>query len=367
MVFVMKHIINCIFYILTVTFLFTLVISMNSQPSSMFLVSQNTAYATSEQQQEDSSENSDSNSPDVNEDSGTTQENVDSEQSEESDGEQNNSNNSDSSDSASSDQSNACPDTNDFANVPTYMGEDGCLYPCISPDNNGQGNNPQSCPVELQSQSSSGFSINEERPIQSQPQTTQEPQPNTQTNPGQNKFVSPNIGSDTTSNIPTSEGTSTTTQRSFNPASQFKPGSGQTESNIPLLSNDFSKPFTPGAGNAQVEGIGLAYLTVYPNFTYTGPAEICVFTSHPYEVKANPYCIEPDLDGTFHALQAPGLVGIRVLGNADPVDTSNCEFHIYPKQSKSCILNSLDSPLDSPFIKSKSETGAQDRVRTPIE
>ncbi|HSA75715.1 MAG TPA: hypothetical protein VLE21_05960, partial [Candidatus Nitrosocosmicus sp.] len=113
-----------------------------------------------------------------------------------------------------------------------------------------------------------------------------------------------------------------------------------------------------GAGNAQVEGIGLAYLTVYPNFTYTGPVEICVFTSHPYEVKANPYCIEPYSDGTFHALQAPGLVGIRVSGNTDPVDTSNCEFRIYPKQSKSCILNSIDSP----FIKSKSETTEQDRT-----
>lgn len=341
---------------------------MNSQ-SSLLLVSQNTVFATSEQQQEDSSsENSDSNSPDVNEDSGTTQENVDSEQSEENDGEQINSNNSDGSDSASSDQSNACPDTNDFANVPTYMGVDGCQYPCISPDNNGQGNNPQTCSVESpsQSQSSSGFSINEERPIQSQPQTTQEPQQNTQTNPSQNKFGSPKIGSDSISNIPTTEIPSPT-QKSFNPAGQFKPGSGQTESSIPLFSNDFSKPFTSGAGNAQVKGIGLAYLTVYPNFTYTGPVEICIFTSHPYEVQANPYCIEPDYDGTFHALQAPGLVGIRVLGNADPVDTSNCEFHIYPKQSKSCILNSLDSPLDSPFIKSKSETGAQDRVRTPIE
>jgi hypothetical protein len=360
MVFVMISI-NYLFSVLTVTILVILITTTNTP--SFLSVFQNKVYATTQQQQEDSSSENNDSSPDANEGSETTHENVDPEQSEGSNGEQN-SNDEDGNDSSSSDQSNTCPDTNDFADVPTYVGQDGCQYPCISPNNNGQGNIPQSCPVELPSQSSSGFSINEERPIQSQsqPQTTEEPQQNTQTNPSQNTFVSPKIGSDTTSNIPTSETTSTT-QKSLNPAGQFKPGSGQTESNIPLLSNDFSKPFTPGAGNAQVEGIGLAYLTVYPNFTYTGPVEICIFTSHPYEVKANPYCIEPYSDGTFHALQAPGLIGIRVSGNADTVDTSNCEFYIYPKQSKSCILNNLDSP----FLKSKSETGSQDRVRAPIE
>ena len=322
---------------------------MNSQPSLLLLVSQNTVYASTQQQQEDSSSENNDGSPVGNEDSDTTQEIVDSEQSEGSNGEQNSN---DDSDSSSSDQSNTCPDTNEFADVPTYIGQDGCLYHCISPDNNGKANNPQSCPVKLPSQSSSGFSINEERPIQS-------PQQNVQTTPGQNTFTNPRVDSDTaiTNSIPNTE-TTTPTQKSFSPAGQYKPGSGEIDSNIPLLSNDFSQPFTPGAGNAQVEGTGLAYLTVYPNFTYTEPVEICVFTTHPYEVKANPYCIEPYRDGTFHALQAPGLIGIRVLGNADPVDTSNCVFRIYPQQSKSCILNNLDSP----FIKSRSETTEQDRT-----
>jgi hypothetical protein len=297
MVFVMKRIINYIFYVFTVTFLFSLMTTMNSQ---FVLVSLEPSYATPQLQEDSASENNDS-SPAINGGSETTQENTGSEQSGRSNNEQNSINND---------------------------------------------------------------AINEEGPIQ-QPQQQQQserlPQQNLDSNRGQNRFVSPRIDSDAfTSNLPNTEVTNA--QKSFDPAGQFKPKSGQTESSIPLLSNNFSQPFTPGAGNAQVEGIGLAYLTVYPNFTYTEPVEICVFTSHPYEVKANPYCIEPYSDGTFHALQAPGLIGIRILGNAEPVDTSNCEFHIYPKQSKSCILNNLDSP----FLKSKSETNGQDRLRTPI-
>lgn len=351
--------INYIFLSVLVTFLFAVLITTNSQ---MALQTQTMVYATSsDQQQEDSQEqtqtSSDENADDlnkVNDEAESSQETTGSDQSR-----VNSKENLDNEFSLAN-QDNSCPDTSDISNNPFYIGRDGCQYPCPSPVNNGQGINPQSCPVELPSQSPSGFSINEERPIQSQQplQITDEPQQNIQTNPSQNKFVSPKIGSDTTtSNIPTTETTSTT-QKSFNPAGQFKPGSGQTESSITSLSNNFSKPFTPGAGNAQVEGFGLAYLTVYPNFTYTGPVEICVFTTHPYEVKGNPYCIEPYSDGTFHALQAPGLIGIRVSGNTDPVDTSNCEFPIYPKQSKSCILNSIDSP----FIKSKSETTEQDRT-----
>ena len=53
---------------------------------------------------------------------------------------------------------------------------------------------------------------------------------------------------------------------------------------------------------------------------------------------------------------------LDTTANLDTVDTSNCEFRIYPKESKSCVLNITDSP----FLKSKSETSEQDRLRTPI-
>jgi hypothetical protein len=317
MVFVMKHNIKYSFYILSATFLFAFLLTMNSplmsQPQSL-------VYATSQKEQEADQQEVLQISSDPQE-SKTNTGSIKSEQTEGSGKDENNDE-----DSIKSEVGCSAVATND----PNYV------Y------------------------------CNTQQPVQPRQQTSQQlPQQNTPSNPSQNTLPAPTIDSDSslTNNIPNSETTTTTTQKSFNTAGQFKPGSGQTESNIPLLSNDFSKSFAPGAGNAQVEGIGLAYLTVYPNFTYTGPVEICVFTSHPYEVKANPYCVEPYSDGTFHALQAPGLVGIRVSGNADPVDTSNCEFRIYPKQSKSCILNNLDSP----FIKSKSETGAQDRVRAPIE
>ena len=124
MVFVMKHIITYVFYILTVTFLFALVISLNSQPS-LLSVSQNTAYATTQQPQEDSSSENSNGSPSENEDPDATQENVNSEQSEESNDEQNNN---DDGDSSSSDQSNTCPDTNDFDDVTTFIGQDGLSY-----------------------------------------------------------------------------------------------------------------------------------------------------------------------------------------------------------------------------------------------
>jgi hypothetical protein len=392
MVIVMKRIFNYVFYTLTVSFLVFLMTTMNSP--SLLVVSHNSVYATPQQEDESSSENNDS-SPDANEGHDTTQENGVSEQSERSNNEENST--VDSSDSSPSDQSNTCPntDTNDFANVPTYIGQDGCVYPC--PSSEDQSSIPQGCPVESPQQATSGFSINEERPIQPQQQEQQQskqpPQQNTQTNPNQNTLTSPRINNDTTiittSNIPTTETTITTTQKSLNPADQFKSGSGLTGLNIPKSFYDPAVPFNPGAGNAGMKGSSIipntntntnpltpvepgnvsskigdrwAHLTVYSNSTTAKPVEICVFISDPYEVRANPYCIEASPHGTLHILQAPGLIGIRASSNVDKVDTSNCEFRIYPKESKSCVLNITDSP----FLKSKSETSGQDRLRTPI-
>jgi hypothetical protein len=278
------------------------------------------------------------------------------------------------------DQNNNCPYTSDLSNVPTFIGKGGCQYPCQSPDNNGQGNIRQSCPVELPSQSSPGFSRNEERPIQSQQQqqTTEPPlQLNTQTNPIQNTLTGPRIGIDTTttSNIPNTE-TITSTKKSFDPAGQLRSGPGQTELNIPY---DPAVPYTPGAGNTELEGYpspipdtdpqnpiepGPAFLTVYSNFTNPKQGipidvEVCVYISYPSEIQANPYCIGGSFDGMFHTVQAPGLVGIRASGGYfETVDASNCEIYIYPKESKSCQVEFINSP----FLKSKSERGAQDGV-----
>jgi hypothetical protein len=204
---------------------------------------------------------------------------------------------------------------------------------------------------------------------------------------GPDTTTDPKVPSDTNkNNIPNSE-TTTTTQKSFNPAGKYKPGSGQTKLSIPGKSEGLARPLTPGAGNSKVEGIPVqpntnpqtpinpeniptkigdrwAHLTVYTNYTNTNMnAEICVFTSQPYEVKANPYCTEGSPDGTFHLVQAPGQVGIRASSSFfDTIDTSDCEFKIYPKEFKSCVINFSNSP----FLKSKSETSGQDRLRTPI-
>jgi len=315
MVFVMKHDVKYPSYILSSTFLFAFLLTMSSplmsQPQSL-------VYSTSSQEQEADQQEGLQTSSDTQE-SETNTGSINSEQREDSSGDENN-------------------------DEDSIKSEVGCSAVATTDPNY------EYC--------------NTQKLIPSQQQTAEPPlQQNTQPTPSQNTFVSPKIGSDTTSNIPTTE-TPATTQKSFNPAGQFKPGSGQTESNIPSLSNDFSKPFTPGAGNVQGEGTGLAYLTVYLNITYTGTGEICVFTTHPYKIEGNPYCVEPEYDGTFHTLQAPGLVGITVSGNADTVDTSGCEFRIFANQSKSCTLGHLDTPnnVDSPFIKSKSETTEQDRT-----
>jgi len=80
--------------------------------------------------------------------------------------------------------------------------------------------------------------------------------------------------------------------------------------------------------------------------TYYSSSEIKFIRN---EAQVNPYWIETPIGGTLHNVQAPGLVGIKVVNsNFDSVDTSNCKFYIYAKQSKSCVLNfankwSLDS------------------------
>ena len=72
--------------------------------------------------------------------------------------------------------------------------------------------------------------------------------------------------------------------------------------------------------------------------------------------------IKSDISISITSRRLGGLIGIIASSNVDKVDTSNCEFRIYPKESKWCVLNITDSP----FLKSKSETSEQDRLRTPI-
>ena len=252
MVFVMKHIINYVFYALTVIFLFALVMSMNSPPS-LWLVSQNTVYATPEQQEDSSTENNDGSS-DANDGSETTQEKADSEESEDSIDEENNSND-DGSESPSSDQSNTCPETNYFANVPTYIGQDGCQYPCPSPDSNDQSNIPQGCPIGPTSQSSTGLSNNEGNTLQP-PQDNKQPEIATVIT-GDNTMISPTTSS--SNGIPStrSNGDGNPAIKSFDSADTLKPGSGQVESSIPLRSSDTFKSFDPAdtlkPGSGQVE------------------------------------------------------------------------------------------------------------------
>ena len=216
------------------------------------------------------------------------------------------------------DQNKKCPNTSAFSNVRTYIGQDGCQYPCPSSDSINQDNIPESCLAKSSSQSAARFSVNEENSIQPQQQTTEPSQQDVQTTSSQNAFVNPGINIDSSSGVFNSE--LTTTQKSFNPAGKLRSGLGQIESSIPSLSYDPSRPKSSESGNAEVEGTplapprqtessipslsalkGPAFLTVYSNFTppdIPRIAELCVYTSNPYEIKANPYCIEGSFDGT---------------------------------------------------------------------
>ena len=71
---------------------------------------------------------------------------------------------------------------------------------------------------------------------------------------GDNIIIGPTTTRRGTSNpISNSQGSSSI--KSFDSADTLKPGSGQTKVSIPSIFNDSSKPFTPGGGNPQVEGI----------------------------------------------------------------------------------------------------------------
>jgi hypothetical protein len=47
-------------------------------------------------------------------------------------------------------------------------------------------------------------------------------------------------------------------------------------------------------------------------------------------------------------------------GYFETVDASNCEIYTYLKESKSCQVEYINSP----YLESKSEVGAQDGVRS---
>ncbi|HYF99313.1 MAG TPA: hypothetical protein VD815_04420 [Candidatus Saccharimonadales bacterium] len=339
---------------------------MNSSLSSIFL---NPVYSRTHQDQEDTSGEIGDGFQEGNEKPETSNDATKSEETDESNDDGSNN------DLSSSGQNNECPNTNDLSNVPTFIGEDGCRYPCSSPDNNGQGNNPQSCPIgESSSQSPSGFSINEEQPIQTSQQQSLQP------NPTQNSFTNPQINSDTTlSSIPNTETTTTTTtQKSFNHADQYKPGSGQTEFTIPGKSESLARPYTPGAGNAQVEGIPVrpdtnprtpidpgnivttildkAYLTVitkmmnfYTNYLKVSDFEICVSTTvqsdgNSKDVNAIPNCAKGSGSGVQYTVQAPGSITIWV-NNLDElgvksvmIETPNLSNYINAHESKTSTI-----------------------------
>lgn len=363
MVCVMKHI-SYILLLFSVSFLYILLVTSNS-----FLVSHtyNLAYATTSQQEDpeedQTSPANDDNSDKVNTESESSQRGIaDSDQSD------NNSNRNDDNDDSSTDQNSNCPNDLQNSNIPLYIGQDGCQYPCPSIDGNDEVNIPEGCSIEPSSspKASTEFSVKEENtaqtPSQEQQQVElpqqQQQQQNSQDNSNQNAFVSPSINSDSSTSTFNNEAPALP-EKDITSAGKLRSGTTQTESIIPLLPNDASKPFDPskpfnsGSQTASISGFqGIAYLVIYSNFTHANIppiAKYCVSThsssviqSIRTEAQANPYCIDADFYGTLHTVQAPGIVEVKIIhSNFENVQT-DCKFYIYPKESRSCMLNFIN-------------------------
>ena len=331
MVFVMKHNIKYSFYILSATFLFAFLLTMNSplmsQPQSL-------VYTTSQQEQEADQQEVLQTSSDPQE-SKTNTGSINSEQTEGSGEDENNDGDS-------------------------IKSEVGCS-PVATEDPN-------------------YVYCNTQQPIQPQQQTSQQPpQQNTPSNPSQNTLTGPTIDSDSslTNNIPNTK-TTIPTQKSFNPAGQYKPGSGQTELSVPGKSNGLARSLTPGAGNAQVEGIPAqpntnpqtpidpgnipisipdkAYLTVitkmigfYTGYLKVSDFEICVKSTiqtdgKSRDVDAIPGCANGSASGVQYTVQAPGLITIWV-NNLDElgvqsvmIETPNLNNYISAYESKTSTI-----------------------------
>ncbi len=243
---------------MSLSFLYALLITTNSP---LVLQTQSWIYATSSEQKDNNQEKAQTSS--VNEDSPdeVSDESELSQGDINSDGSESNSNRNDDNDVSSTNQNSNCPNITEISNLPLYLGQDGCQYPCPSFDSNDENNIPEGCPIEpLTSQTNTGFSVKEENPTLSPSQEQQQveqqqQQQNSQDSPNQNAFVSPSINSDTSTTVSNSE--SPTTQKSFTPGGKLRSGSTQTESSIPLLSNDVSKPRPSDSGNKEVEGTSL--------------------------------------------------------------------------------------------------------------
>ena len=157
MVFVMKYI-NYILLLMSVSFLYALLITTNSP---LALQTHSWVYASEKEDNQEkvqsSSENEDG-SNEVNSESESSQGDTDSDQLE------SNSKGNDDNDVSSTNQNSNCPNITEISNLPLYLGQDGCQYPCLSFDSNDQDDVPEGCPIEpLTSQTNTGFSVKERR------------------------------------------------------------------------------------------------------------------------------------------------------------------------------------------------------------
>ena len=244
---------------MSVSFLYALLVTTSSP---LTLQTQSWVYATSSVQENNNQEKAYASSENENVPDKANSESQSSKGTTFSDQSKINQNRNDDNDASSTNQNSNCPNIPEISNLPLYIGQVGCQYPCPSLGINNQDSIPEGCPIEPStSQTNTGFSLKEENPTQSPSQEQQQvkqpqQQQNSQESPIQNAFVNPSINSDTGAAISNSE-SPTNTQKSFTPAGKLRSGTSQTDSSIPSLSNDPSKPKPSDSGNVGVEGTPL--------------------------------------------------------------------------------------------------------------
>ena len=190
----MKYI-NYILLLILISFLYSLLIATNSP---LTLQTHSWVYATSSQQEDNSQEETQTSSENEDGPDETNSESESSQGAADSDPSESNSKGNGDNDVSSTNQNSNCPNITEISNLPLYIGQDGCQYPCPSFDSNDENNIPEGCPIEPSSQTNTGFSVKEENPTQLPSQEQQQfEQQNSQNNPNQNAFVNPAINSDT--------------------------------------------------------------------------------------------------------------------------------------------------------------------------
>jgi hypothetical protein len=356
MVFIMKHI-TYLFLLITLSFLYALLLTTNS-PLTLQL--QSRVYATSSEQEDNNQDNAQSSYENEDGSDETNSESESSKGAADSDQSESNSNRNDDNDASSTNQNPNCPNITEISNLPLYIGQDGCQYPCPSFDSNDENNIPEGCPTEPSSQTNTELSVKEENPTQT---PTQEQQQIDQPQQQQNSLVNPKPQELLSSNnrvtidnqlSPTSNSGE---QASFNASGNTVGNNNDIVSNRQLDPNQdlkdtdlTNKPIKIISKNAHLRVTSLPFERS-TNFSYTYdpiesskiPFSMYIYTHNLYDPSLKYYPASPNcsyrLGETVDYKLKPGTVVLSI--NPPPgmkADDSDCQIDMKAGGDRGCFV-----------------------------